>query len=276
MPIFKNSRRTLILVGCMLLTLSAAAFATDEYIDYIEDQEEQREYDRLLPHINITDEDDFITRADKVRTFVNDNSTHNISAEFYKHWGKPDVIVPKMLSYIQKRTDKKVHLECSSRTEMALNLYEALGYRARAVVIHEYAYDYPSHTFLEVQNPDTKKWHAQDPDFNVYWEIIKTGERASAKDLIRLPQDEYHPCIAGQCDWELENAQGMPIQITRPYFGLASIVDYKTGERPLLVNQARFKMDTPQEIEDGTVQTYCEYRAKNCRQDIVVFGENQS
>jgi hypothetical protein len=61
-----------------------------------------------------------------------------------------------------------VHMECSTRTNLMKSILQALGYDTRVVAIFNSKTNLRSHSFLEVMNPETKRWETQDVDYDIY------------------------------------------------------------------------------------------------------------
>ena len=200
--------------------------------------------------------------ADTVRQFVTANSVHRMDDEFYGHWGDNEHIFRRLVRH-HRGEDSPPHLECSSRSGLVEIMLRQLGYQTRGVVVYEPKNRFPSHTFLEFFNSTTGRWEAQDPTYDVHWIERSTGRRIGAHEIIASGLDEIVPCIAEKCGWNLRSAEGLRVDKTRSYLGLASIRDSAGGRRPLLVNQGRFP--------DTRLEAFCGAIAKDCRDQIVKY-----
>ncbi len=210
-------------------------------------------------------------QVDRLRTFVTRNSIHKIDAEFYSYWHDLPQVIDRMIAFANG-LGPPPHLECSSRTELMEAVLTRLCHDTRGVAIFEDAAGFPSHTFLEVFDRTNGRWHVQDPDYNLYWLHVASGQRASIYDLVALPFSEVVPCNGSGCGWTLKSWEGNNAVRLQTYFGLASVVDRDRDMRLLLVNTTRFDLATPQVVE-GTPRTFCKFAEKNCRQAILRFAE---
>lgn len=261
----------ILIILVSIVTVILAAFTIDIYFDNKEIQDRQEAYAKLIPQIHIEKSDTVYNHADKIRTFVFNNTIFGEGKEFRKIWGNHKEISDKIYSYASKQSKKPPPLECSARTSVMENLLQILGYDTRSIDVHAFGEDYESHSFLEVKDPKTGKWHAQDPQFNVYWRDRLTKERLGIRDLVERSQDSYEPCQNNtNCGWTLQNREGHDLLDLKKRFGLAVAIDRKHGKRPLFVNKERFDLNTPQKVGDKNL-TYCEYRNKNCKDKIFKF-----
>lgn len=210
-------------------------------------------------------------QVDRLRTFVTRNSIHKIDAEFYSYWHDLPQVIDRMIAFADG-LGPPPHLECASRTELMEAVLTRLGHDTRGVAIFENAAGFPSHTFLEVFDRTNGRWHVQDPDYDLYWQHVASGQRASIFDLVALPFSEVVPCNGTGCGWTLKSWEGNNAVRLQTYLGLASVVDRDRDMRPLLVNTSRFNLAAPQFVE-GATRTFCEFAEKNCRQVIHRFAD---
>ena len=214
---------------------------------------------------------DFHGQVDAVRNFIWSHSKHDIDADFKSHWGNTPLIVEKMMAHAAGARAVPPSLECSARSGLMEQALSSLGYRVRSVNVYKHDSAFYSHTFLEVLNPQTKTWEAQDPDYNIFW-ADKTGKRIGIQEIIKAGPDNVMPCLApGNCGWNVMAADGRGIGRKRDFFGMAVIIDRTAGTRDLFANKALFPLDAPVTRPDGTRMTYCAYRAKDCRGEITVY-----
>ena len=179
----------------------------------------------------------------------------------------------KIIAHAKGQSDKRAPLECSARSGALESIYQTLGYNTRSVSAYKHKQNYPSHTFSEVQNPQTGEWHVQDVQRDQFWRMKESGKRASIHDLIKHDKSAYIPCRSNQecITWEtLSRENETPAELEK-YYDSASIIDRKNKRRPFLVNAQRFDLNAPVEIKGKGLMTYCEYRDKNCRDKIIVF-----
>ena len=267
------NKNTLIIVAVTILSLAIGWGIGGLLLDRAEDKEKHASYAALIPLIGIEEDDQFETIADKVRLFIFENTRYSDDADFREIWGDHPVIAKKIAAYANGEAEKRAPLECSARSGAFEIIMTALGYRVRAISVYQYDENYNAHSFSEVQNPRTELWHTQDPQFNIYWRMKETGERASMAQLIEHGFEDYEPCVTPDlCGWDnLPNREGHEAKNLKGHLGLASIKDYQKGTRPLFVNEGRFALSKPQSVK-GELKTYCEHVAKNCRGEITIYS----
>ncbi len=257
----------------VLIILTAIGFAVDEYFDHQEEQQKHQTYAQIIPLIGLEDTDTFETKADKVRSFLFEHTQFDMSPEFYELWGNHPAIADKIIAHAKGINDKRAPLECSSRSGILESIYQTLGYKTRSVSAYKHTAQYSSHTFSEVQNPQTKEWHVQDTQNDLFWRMKDSGKRASIHDLIKHDKSAYTPCRTNQLciEWNTENREKETPEKLEGYYDSASIIDHNNNSRPFLVNAKRFDLNKPVEINGKSPMTYCDYRAKNCRDEIIIF-----
>ncbi|MCD8520491.1 MAG: hypothetical protein LRY76_06590 [Alphaproteobacteria bacterium] len=259
----------------LLLTATlaiSAGFGAKEGYKHWKRYQTQKIYAEILTFTGVKNAQNFDEQMDVLRIFVNTNSAHKIDAEFKSYWRDPAEIGRRMLPIAKGESDKKLHLECSTRSGMMGSFTKIMGYRTRSVSVYGVLDGLLlSHTFIEIQNPETEKWQVQDPDLDLYYTVNASGERASAEDLIRNEIEDITPCnSSGACGWDIVSPEDFPATKMHKYMGLASINDYQVKDRPLLVNTKRFDLSTPVTYRK-TDAPYCRHLEKNCRDEIVKF-----
>ena len=255
----------------VILLIAAGAFGVEAVRDAMFDARVDDGAKRIVALAGIDKAMPLEEQVDRLRTFVTRNSIHKIDAEFYSYWHDLPQVIDRMMAFADG-IGPPPHLECSSRTELMAAVLTRLGHETRGVAIFEDAAGFPSHTFLEVFDRSTGRWHVQDPDYDLYWLHVATGQRASIFDLVALPFSDVVPCNGTGCGWTLESWEGNDAIRLQTYLGLASVVDRDRDQRPLLVNTTRFDLSAPQ-VVDGAARAFCEFAEKNCRQDIHRFAE---
>jgi hypothetical protein len=197
---------------------------------------------------------DFHQRLDKVRTFISDNSVHKVDEKFRVNQGKPDAFLAGMLAYAKGRRTKPIHMECSTRTIAMQRILKALGYDTRIIAIYNSRTNLESHSFLEVMNPQTKRWETQDADFDIYWRSKSSGERISLADSAQSI-DEIEPCGRRDCGWN--HAQKLI-----DYLDIVSITAKEKGLRfALYTSRAHLGRTYSKGQKQGV---FCEVEAKRC------------
>jgi hypothetical protein len=170
-------------------------------------------------------------RFDSVRHFVHGHTRHAVDAEFEKLVGDKSAIAALVADYAEGKQSEPAHLECSTRSNLLVNLFRKLGYRARIVYVFDAdRRNLASHTFVDIYNPLTAKWESQDPDNDLYWRDITSGERVSifdsAEDLRAV-----EPCGPQGCGWELVTDEGHRVSDIRELIDIVSTIDKANNER---------------------------------------------
>ena len=224
----------------------------------------------LLDHLQLKPEYSFHQNVDLVRLFINENSVHRIDEQFYRYWKVPETLMDQMIEHAS-HNGPAPHMECSSRSGVMRIVLKALGIQTRAVALYRLEHDqWKSHSFLEALNPETKKWEIQDPDYNIYWIDAVSGKRAETIDLLKESRTKFLPCQTPKnCGWKKKNDEKMRINVLHDFFQIASIIDRELLLRNLHVNQHRLSNSSASKTT--SVEDYCEYIPKNCRQKIYVY-----
>lgn len=262
------SKKVVISISTILIVLGSFFFV-GEFKKHKKNKLESLQIDALIALIpQESKQGDFYEVTNNIRRFVYDNSVHMEDEEFYAHWRDYEVMLRKMYEHANGETDKKVHLECSTRTGITERILQKMGYITRSISVHRYEPNYPAHTFFEVYNFERKDWEIHDPDHNVFWKNIKTNERASIEDLVRGPIDDFTTCVSD--DFCGEGTTEIPREKLNNYMVLAAIIDRKKEERTLLVNSKGFDLNRPL-LARNKMLSYCEFMPKNCKKNIRLF-----
>jgi hypothetical protein len=78
---------------------------------------------------------DFHKRLDRVRTFINDNSDHEIDEAFRANQGNTAAFAAGLIAHAKGVSSEPIHMECSTRTNLMGLVLQALGYQTRVVAI---------------------------------------------------------------------------------------------------------------------------------------------
>jgi hypothetical protein len=205
---------------------------------------------------------DFHEKIDLAREAVHNGSIHNANDEFYKNW-KSDQIDENFLKYLKNELSQPPSMECTSRSGLLGRILRHAGYQVRDVVVYNVNNNLTSHTFIEVQNLSTGLWEAQDPDFNIYWRNISTGQRASYANVLS-DFKAYEPCFMDGCGWEKLDRNQRSLERFRSDYKIASFIDRVKNER-FSVHAADVKENTVYTY-DGKTESFCDLISKNCRQ----------
>jgi hypothetical protein len=173
---------------------------------------------------------------DFVRDFVYNNSIHMIDEEFWEYaYDTPRVL--EMLYDTYANDAPPPHLVCDPRSYAMAEILGHLSIRRRVVYVFTDSLgdEVQSHTFLEVYNEDFGRWEVQDPDYNVYWEDTRTGERVSTLQLVLDDLEAFEPrsSSAERVAFALEHL--------KPYYFEALVYPGGSG----VVNIERFDHENP-------------------------------
>ena len=163
--------------------------------------------DQLIALMDLPKNASFDDKVDRVREFIFTHSGDGADKDIYGPNGGPMLMIKKMIAHATGKLSKPPALECSWRSGLMSSVLERLGYETRVVNVfttHGLTRERPqnSHTFLDVKDPKTRKWHTQDPLFDLYWKSKTTGKRAA---LINYGEDinAILPCGSNSCGWDI-------------------------------------------------------------------------
>jgi hypothetical protein len=200
-------------------------------------------------------------RFDAVRHFIHHNSHHGDDAEFRKLLGNRDLMAEEMIAYATGQRPEPIHLLCGARSQLMSAILEKLGYETRIVNLFDTDDDgLRSHTFLEVKNPETGRWEAQDPDYDLHWTHNRSAARISlteaGEDLSILQPCHRH----GACGWDLEDDEGKAPSKLRDYVDIICVT--QKGER-LCLFTSRAKPDRIFTLNDDRGR-FCDLMPNRC------------
>ncbi len=198
--------------------------------------------------------DDGERAADMAREFVLAHSVAKMDDWFWANWRDREKLASTMLAHAKGAGTEPPHLECSTRSGIMSAMLRSRGYEVRRIDAYT-AKDLESHSFIEVRDPKTGRWHAEDPLYGIYWRRIDTKERVTISsdgdDLTKI-----EPCGRSGCGWDSAEARGAKAAAKR--FDLIA-VRYSDGPR--------FTVYTSRAGADD-VARYCKKVGKNCRDGI--------
>jgi hypothetical protein len=204
---------------------------------------------------------DFHQRLDKLRTFINDHSSHKVDKVFWANHGNADVFAAGVLAHAKGMAAEPVHMECSTRTNLMNSILQALGYDTRVVAIFNSRTNLNSHSFLEVMNPETKRWETQDADYDIYWRSKGSGERMSLAEAAQSI-DDIEPCGRNACGWGQASREGIKARKLMDYLDVISITARQKAIRYALFTS---RADLNRTYSKGSKQgSFCEVEAKRC------------
>jgi hypothetical protein len=216
----------------------------------------------ILSMLGLAAMPDFHERLDKVRTFINDNSVHEIDDAFRANQGNPDSFLAGLLAHAKGTAAEPIHMECSTRTVAMERILKVLGYDTRIIAIFNSKTNLRSHSFLEVMNPETKRWETQDADYDIYWRSKSSGERISLADSAQAI-DDVEPCGRSDCGWSHESREGIRAKKLIEYLDIVSITAKERAVR-FAVYTSRAELDRTYS-KDRKQGEFCQVEAKRCR-----------
>lgn len=85
----------------------------------------------IVAMLDLADLPDFHRRIDKVRTFINDNSEHEIDDEFFANRKNRASFAAGVLDHAKGLSADPVNMECSTRSNLMRDILHALGHQTR-------------------------------------------------------------------------------------------------------------------------------------------------
>jgi len=256
--------RRVILAGLALLAVMAAAWlAVDAIRRWQASRAVEGEVQQIVSLLDVEAIPDFHRLLDTVRSFINDHSMHKIDQAFWANHGSAAAFAAGVIAHAKDPAVAPIHMECSTRTNLMGLILDKLGYQTRVVAIFDSDTNLNSHSFLEVMNPDTRRWETQDADFDIYWRRKDSGERISLADAAES-LDDIEPCGRDHCGWNHESREGIKAERLQPYLDIIGITDKKRDIRyALYTSRAKLASTYRKGSKSGL---FCEVEAKRCKQ----------
>lgn len=206
---------------------------------------------------------DFHQRLDRIRTFINDHSTHKIDDMFRANRGHPIRYAAGVIAHARNPSLEPIHMECSTRSNLMARILRAMGYETRIVVLFNTKTNLKSHSFLEVLNPNTDRWETQDPDYDIYWRSRGARGRTALADAAENIED-IEPCGREGCGWDQVSREGIEAEKLRDLLDIISITDKQRRIRyALYTSRADLNRIYSKAQKQGT---FCQVEAKRCKQ----------
>jgi len=258
-------KKIIITVLALFILTAGTVIGIDEYKDWRAQQRLDSQIDKILHISKINQITDFHEKVDAIRTLVNEKSIHKIDDEFYSMWRDQNAIATAFIDHINGNRHPP-HMECSTRTGLLSHLLERSGYRTRTIYVFRNDATLSNHTFLEVQNPETKIWESQDADYDIYWRHKETKDRAS---IVSVTADigSYEPCNSQTCGWDIKSREDIPAARFKDRLSYVTLVDRKGKERLTLYAAG---IDPEQQYKTSKKEgNFCDILAKNCRDGFI-------
>lgn len=215
----------------------------------------------ILSMLGLAAVPDFHQRLDMVRTFINDNSDHKVDEAFRVNQGNPNSFLAGLIAHAKGTAAEPIHMECSTRTGAMGRILKALGYDTRVVAIFNSRTNLRSHSFLEVMNPETRRWETQDADYDIYWRNKTSGGRISLAEAAQSI-DQIEPCGRNECGWGQASREGIKAKKLIDYLDIISITAKQKAIRYALFTS---RADLNRTYSKGSKQgSFCEVEAKRC------------
>lgn len=196
-------------------------------------------------------------KFDAIRAFIHDHSVHSPGGQEFRDLRSARAFTTEIVAHAKGLRADPVPMECATRSNVMGQVLRKLGYETRTVAVFDTdTENLRSHSFLDVLNPDTGRWETQDPDFDIHWRHLKTGERASLYEVAEDYRTTVEPCRRGVCSWTKK-----PNRLHR-YLDVLSITDKLAGTRSAIFT-TRAKPYRQFHVKKNT-GTFCEVMGKYC------------
>src|SRR5262245_24876330 len=254
-------QRSLIWIAAVAVIGGTVWLAAERFNEQLVKTRTDAHVKEIISVLDLESMPEFHQRSDKVRTFINDNSIHKIDRAFWANHANPSSFAAGLLAHA-KGVAEPVHMECSTRTNLLGLVLQALGYQTRVVTIFSTRSNLNSHSFIEVMNPETKRWETQDADYDIFWRSKDTAERISVGEMAEAI-DDIEPCGRGGCGWDHKSREGIRAAKLKPYLDIISITpEHKAARYALYTSRADLSRTYSKGLKQGT---FCEVEAKRCK-----------
>ena len=249
-------------IACIALLVDAIWFIAHAVRERTAARLADAQAQEIVALLGLADTADFHQRLDTVRAFINDHSQHKIDAAFWKSHGVMGAFAAGVMAHARQPSTERIHMECSTRTNLMGRIVQALGYQTRVVSIFDSHTNLSSHTFLDVMNPETRRWETEDADYDIYWRRTQSKERVSLADLAEDIQG-IEPCGRQGCGWDAASREGIKANRLKAYLDIVSVTDKGRDIRYALYT-SRANLDATYS-KGGKRGRFCEVEAKRCR-----------
>jgi len=228
----------------------------------------KEEHAQTLHHISAIVRSQAFTKAeliDQVRIFVHSNTVHIDAGNKYAAFNTPYALSRMLQTY--KSNQKPLHLTCGSRAFAMKAILDYMGIDSRSVNIYtDEEKRLRAHSFLEVENPDTKRWEIQDPEFNVYYVDSKTKERLSSIHMLFYEKERVIPVSKdGLAGWDVNNVQ----KIYKKF--KAVVYDTKNLDNKSIVIIRRERFDISRRFPENNNENFIEFANHNFGNPLFLF-----
>lgn len=241
-------------------------------MDYLDEKRTEEIYKDRIAYIKkasgIEKVPAFHDKLDILRKFINENSQHKIDEEFYSLWRDRIKMADAFIDYLDGRRKDLPHMECASRSGLMSAILKSEGLNTRSVDVYYQGQQgiLSSHALFDVYNPEMRRWETQDPEYDVYWKNLETGDRVSMVEA--GADDDIVPCNGSNCGWNFISREGNAASNLRNLTAYITVIDRNAGERltfyrPDILPETIVKYDE----KEGT---FCDVIAKNCRDGFLI------
>lgn len=256
----------LILISFIILAIGAS-YGLYEYYEYRQERNERDLASRYLGDAAELCLKEFPAKNshEKIRNLrhcVYINSEFRTDENLVSLWENEDVVASWMVNYMQKSVKNPPPMECSIRSGTFGEMLESQGFKSRNIIVTRNEDNFNDHVVRGVFNPDTEKWEVHDPSYDVEFVSLKNKEVLGIKRMLRAGVDEFVPCnYEGQCGWDLKTKE-LPLTYNKGYWNIAWIKETRT-----LFTTQNLDVNAKRNVY-GENMSYCEFRAKWCRDKI--------
>lgn len=250
------------IAAALLIAVPLALHAANAMRDWRTEKRLANRDAEIIALMNVPDGADFHQTVDRVRTFINDHSQDKVDAAFHAMNGDGVAFADGVIAHARDPSRERVHMECSTRANLTGRVLRRLGYETRTIALFKTKGRYASHSFLDVLNPDTKRWETLDADYDLYWKSLSTDGRVSLAEAAGN-LDDLVPCGRERCGWDLVSRDDNKPKSLVDKLDILSVTSKE--------NDVRYSVYTPRaDLDrifaiDGESGTYCQVFAKRCR-----------
>lgn len=248
-------------------------------VDELEERRTERLYDEEFEKVmalgEFRKEEPFHSKLDRMRAFLNTHAQHRMDKEFWRIHRQADGIgyLERIRAHAEGKTDEKAPMDCSTRSNLMSKMLQDRGYETRIIALFDTDKTTRSHTVVDIKNPETGRWETQDPDYDLYWKSVRSGDRISIADE-SADLDSIVPCSVSHCGWDNVGQDGQKATTVKLLLDIIGVT--RKGK------DVRYAVYTPRANPSATFKnggesgTFCEVFEKRCRDGFVEISQHEA